>query len=263
MSAIDIHTHAFPDEIAKRAIAKLEAEGNWQAVGDGTIAGLVQSMDAADIDISAVCAIATKPDQVKGIFKWCKAIRSDRIEPLPSVHPQTPKAAKWLRRFAKEGFAGIKLHPMYQDFVVDDPAMDPILSAAAECGLFVEMHCGNDIAFPHDARAAPARVRRVIDRHPTLKLVCTHLGGWRAWDESAEHVLGTGAYVETSFSMPILGPERAAEMIRRHDPRRVLFGTDWPWIDQRKDLDLLGGLDLTPAEIKGIRWANAARLLGY
>jgi len=263
MSAIDIHTHAFPDEIAERTIAALQAEGDWKAVGNGTISGLVESMDAADIDVSCVCTIATKPDQVKGILNWCKKIRSDRIEPLPSVHPKTPGAARWIRRFAQHEFAGIKLHPMYQDFVADDPAMDPIFSAVRECGLFVALHCGNDIAFPGDARAAPLRVRRLIDRHPDLKLVCTHLGGWQAWDQAERYVLGTSAYVETSFSVPLLGLERAGQLIRRHDPRRILFGTDWPWASQKEDLALLDRLNLKAAERKAILWANAARLLGY
>lgn len=260
---IDIHTHAFPDGIAERTIAALEAEGDWTAVGNGTIAGLVESMDAADIDVSCVCAIATKPDQVKGILKWCKKIHSDRIEPLPSVHPKTPKAAKWIRRFAKANLAGIKLHPMYQDFLADDPVLDPILSAVQECGLFVALHCGNDIAFPGDARAAPVRVRRLADRHPDLKLLCTHLGGWQAWDEAERYLLGTHVHIETSFSVGLLGPERAAEIIRRHGPDRVLFGTDWPWADQKEELALLDRLDLDAADRRRILWSNAAKLLRY
>ena len=66
MSGIDIHTHAFPDKVAPRAIEHLETIAEWQAVGYGTVSGLLRSMDAADLDISAICYIATKPDQVKG-----------------------------------------------------------------------------------------------------------------------------------------------------------------------------------------------------
>ena len=263
MSAIDIHTHAFPDKVAPRAIKQLEAVGEWQAVGDGTVADLLKSMDAADVDISAVCAIATKPDQVKGILKWCKKIRSDRIDPLPSVHPQTPKPGKWLDRFAKAEFAGIKLHPMYQDFALDDPVVDPIFDAAADLGLFVAVHSGFDIAFPQDDRASVPRILRRIERHKGLKLLCTHLGSWKDWDRAEQMLLGADVYVETSFSLQFLEPDRATAMIRKHGTNRVLFGTDWPWRDQKRELARLARLNLTKQERRQVLWANAARLLRY
>ena len=152
MPIIDIHTHAFPDALADHAIATLEGqiEGRWRAVGSGKVATLIDSIDAAGVDISVVCAIATKPSQVRSIFKWCKAISCERIVAFPSVHPQTKRPGKWLECFAKAGFAGIKLHPMYQKFEVDDEAMDPIYSAAAANDLVVQMHSGYDIAFGED-----------------------------------------------------------------------------------------------------------------
>ena len=263
MSGIDIHTHAFPDEVAPRAIEHLEALAEWQAVGDGTVGGLLKSMDAADIDISAIYSIATKPDQVKGILKWCKKIRSDRIDPLPSIHPGTPKPGKWLERFAKEEFAGIKLHPMYQEFELDDPAVDPIFDAAADLGLFVAIHSGYDFAFPQDERASVPRILRRIERHKGLKLLCTHLGAWKDWDRADEMLLGADVYVETSFSLQFLEPERATAMIRKHGVDRVLFGTDWPWRDQKRELGRLAKLDLTKKEKRQILWGNAAKLMQY
>ena len=260
-----MHTHAFPDSLANHAIAALEGQidGRWRAVGNGRIDGLIAAMDAADIDFSVVCAIATKPSQVKNIFKWCKAVTSDRIIAFPSIHPHTKKPGKWLDRFAKAGFAGIKLHPMYQSFEVDDEAMDPIYSAAAANDLIVQMHSGYDIAFGDDESASPERLARVIDRHPDMKLLCTHLGAWKAWDDVRKYLLGSEVYMETSFSLQWLGQADAARLIRDHGPGKVMFGTDWPWQDQAEQVSLARSLDLTEAEIDALFWSNAARLLGF
>jgi hypothetical protein len=264
MSAIDMHAHAFPDQIAERAIAKLEAECPWRAVGPGTIDALLASMDDADIDVSVVCAIATRPDQNKGILKWCRQIRSDRIEPFPSVHPRTKQAGKWVQRIAEAEFAGIKLHPMYQETPVDAPEMDDIYAAAAEHGLLVAPHCGFDIAYPmDDDRASPARLRRVIDRFPELKMICTHMGGWEAWDAVEAELLGTGVLLETSCSLDRLDPRRAVDMIRRHGVDRIVYGSDWPWNTQTKEADLIRKLGLSKRETRRILWSNAAKLLGY
>ncbi|MCL2701640.1 MAG: amidohydrolase family protein [Phycisphaerae bacterium] len=264
MSAIDFHTHAFPDEIARRAMAKLEAaSGDWKARGSGTIKGLLASMDKADIDVSVLCTIATKPDQAKGILDWCDAIRSDRVEPFPSIHPHTPDPLNWLEKFAEAGYAGIKLHPMYQDFAIDDPAMFVVYGACCELGLAVAFHCGLDIAFADtDDRAEPRRVRNVIDRFPDLKLIATHMGGWHQWDLSRELIVGTPVYLETSLSLTELGPV-AADMIRAHGTDRVLLGSDWPWATQQENIAILKSLGLNEADLRKILWTNAAKLLRY
>lgn len=261
MPTIDMHTHAFPDSLAPRAITALEEPIDWQTVGDGTVAGLLRSMDAAGVDVSVICNIATRPSQVEPIFTWCRRIASERIVPLPSLHPQTPDAAGWIRRFADAGLRGVKLHPMYQEFAFDDERMDPVYAAVAEAGLLLTSHCGYDIAFPGDTRADVERTVRVIDRHPALRLVCTHMGGWQQWNAVLQHLAGRNVWLETSLSVSLIGLEAAARIIRAHGPDRVLFGTDWPWSHQTEQLNLLRMLDLAPDQIDAIAGHTAARLL--
>ena len=262
MNAIDIHVHAFPDALAGRAIAALEAGCAWKAVAGGTVADLLASMDAAGVDVSVLCTIATKPGQAAGILSWCRQIRSERIVPLPSVHPDAPDAAKWIVKFSEAGFAGIKLHPMYQDFYADERRVDAIYAAARQHGLFVTLHCGRDIAFPpDDDRASPERIGRIKRRFPQLKLICTHMGGWQMWDQVEQHLIGSDVMLETSFSLDRLDPARAAEMIRRHGCERVMLGSDWPWSQQDNAIEYVRKLPLSAAETEAILRTNAVELL--
>ncbi len=261
---IDMHTHAFPDSLAERAIEALEDGCPWQAVGDGTIADLTTSMDAAGVDISAVFTIATKPDQAEGILRWCETIRSARIEPFASVHPETPNAERWIERIAAGGFKGIKLHPMFQDFAIDEPRMDRIYTACQDAGLVIAFHCGQDIGYPpDDDRAGAARLASILPRWPRLRVIASHMGGWREWDAAETHLLGMpNVYLDTSFSLEDMGAERAVKMMRRHSLDRVVFGTDWPWRRQDAGLAFLHSLDLPPADEQAVRGQNAAALLG-
>jgi hypothetical protein len=269
MPAIDFHTHAFPDDIALRAMEKLrgmvqwEMPEAWAPAGDGTVAGLLQSMDKADVDMAVVCPIATRSGQAGGILKWCRKVQSERLDCFPSIHPDDPNPAKLLKKVVKAGFAGIKLHPMYQGFEVDDPKMTHIFAAAAADGLLVALHCGRDFAFPpEDDRASPERIARVIERHSDLQLICTHLGGWQAWDAVEKHLLGSHVYMETSFSLAALPTDRARDIIHRHGVEKVLFGTDWPWNDQARELQRIRELGLSREQTQAILYRNAWRLLG-
>lgn len=259
---IDVHAHAFPDQIAQRAMKKLSEASNIPAFGDGTTRGLLASMDAAGIDASVVCAIATKVGQAAGILAWCAGIRSERLIAFPSVHPDEPDAAAWVKRFAEEGFVGLKMHPMYQDCAADDGRMKAIYAAAAQHGLLVTSHCGYDIAYPpDDDRAAPRRFAAALDEIPTLRLLCTHMGGWRAWDEVEECLIGKNIWLETSFSLDDLSTGRAAAMITRHGIDRVCFGSDWPWNAQDESIRQIDRLGFAPDQRRLILGDNAARML--
>lgn len=258
---IDFHTHAFPDELAARAIPFLEEEGNVKACLNGTVDDLLRSMDRAGIEKSVICSIATRPQQFRSILEWSKSIRSDRLVPLPSIHPRSARPAEEIRIIAEEGFAGIKMHPYYQDFSLEAEEMTAIYQALIETGLLVVMHTGFDIAFPRIPLCDPSRIVKVLDTFPALKMITTHLGAWDHWDESRRLLIGRPVYMELSYALDFLDPETARRMITGHPREYLLFGSDSPWSDQGNTLRLLRQLDLDPDLYWKIVRDNGERLL--
>lgn len=263
MRITDFHTHAFPDALAERAMATLLAETDEvKAWHDGRLGSLLASMDRAGIERAVLCSIATRPEQFDKILVWSDSIRSDRIVPFPSVHPRDPAAAERVTEIARRGYKGLKLHPYYQDFDIDDEAVFPIYETAAAHGLMVVFHTGFDVAFPRVRKADPIRIVAMLDRFPTLKAITTHLGAWEDWDDVEAHMIGRDVYMEISYSLHILGRERSRRLLAAHPKEFVLFGTDSPWQDQGETLALLRGLELGPDWERAVLSENASRLLG-
>jgi uncharacterized protein len=258
---IDFHAHAFPDALAERAIASLEHGGGVKAFHDGKVASLLASMDKAGIDTSVICSIATKPEQFDPIMKWSKAIASPRIVPLPSIHPRAADPVGQARQVAEAGFLGVKLHPYYQDFDVDEERLFPLYRALDELKLLLVLHTGFDFAFPRDRKVDPIRIRRVIDRFPSLRLVTTHLGAWDDWDEVEKHLLGLPVYMDISMSIEHLGQTRSRAMLSTHPADRILFGTDSPWTSQSETLRLARSLKLDRERQERLLHLNAEKLL--
>ena len=261
-----MHTHAFPDTIAPRAMESLSSMADWEPYGDGTIDDSLRSMDEAGVGVSAVCGIATKAGQVVGILKWLEQITHQhpgRLIPFVSLHPDDENPYQWFTRFESAGVSSLKLHAFYQDFVVDDESMFPIYEAAVERGFLVAFHCGMDIGFKNDPlpdRASPARIANVAARFPKMKILCTHTGGWMMWDKVAEYLLETNVYFETSCTMSFFGVEKFVDLVRVLGVERVCFGTDWPWQDRSEELHILRRSGLENDELEQIFSLTAGKL---
>jgi hypothetical protein len=259
---IDIHTHAFPDFLAERAVAAIEEKAVLQhAHTDGTVDGLLRSMDAARIEKSVLACIATHGGQTENILTWCDEVRSDRILPFPSVHPYDPNWPRWLRRIVDAGFRGIKLHPLYQDVDPLDARCIELYHAVADAGRAMLFHSGDDLRFLGDHRCAPARMLTIRDRVPTLQMILAHLGGFWASTEFTRGGLGSDVYIDTSHTIPSEPSETFARILREHRTR-VMFGTDAPWQDPVSELAKLRAAVPDPALLDDVLWNNAARLLG-
>jgi len=258
---IDIHAHAFPDGLADRAVSHLEKEGHIKAFLDGKISSLLGSMDSAGIACAVVCSIATKPDHFAPILDWSRQIASDRIVALPSIYPKGPDPVGKARLVAQAGLLGVKLHPYYQDFELDDPALFHFFRVLEQMGMLVVCHTGFDMAFPRDRKADPVRIVRLLDKCPGLRLVTTHTGAWEDWDEVERHLLGKPIYMEISMSLEQLGAQRARELLLAHPADRILFGTDSPWASQAETLRLARALNLGPERERRLLWENARDLL--
>lgn len=258
---IDFHTHIFPDKVAADAIPRLEKAGGISAFTDGTRQGLLSSMRRAGIDKSVVCTIATRPEQFDSILNWAGSIRSKQIIPFPSVHPASPDCLEQIERIKKAGFTGIKMHPYYQDFFLNEKRLQAMYEAISHHGLILLLHTGFDLAFPEIRRADPAQIAEVASNFPHLKLVASHLGAWRMWDEVKDMLCGKRIYMDISFALDILEPAQARDIIINHPPAYLLFATDSPWTDQAATIKLLADLNLEPDLYNKILGGNAQRLL--
>ncbi len=259
---IDIHTHAFPDSLAKRAMAQLHSECDVKSYLDGTVGSLLRSMDEAGIEKSVLCCIATKPTQFEPILNWSIQIRSERIIPFPSVHPSDSQLPDKIQKIADNGFIGVKIHPYYQNMVIDEPRYDLLYKSIIENKLILVLHAGYDIAFPREEKAGPRQILRVLERFSELKLITTHMGGWFQWDEVEKYLIGKPIYIETSVSFDYLGAKRMEKMLEKHHSDCLLFGTDSPWDDQKKAVLNIENLISDESLKKKIFYKNSAKLLG-
>jgi uncharacterized protein len=262
MRIIDFHTHAFPDSLARRAMESLTAGvPDWPAYHDGTIAGLLGSMDGAGIHSAVIANIATKPSQERPILEWSKSIQSERIIPFISLHPDGEGHDALLDEAVEAGIRGVKFHCLYQGFVVNEDKALRMYERIAARDLVILFHAGRDPVWPTSDDASPARLLHIHRRFPPLRMVAAHSGGWRMWEEVAEHLAGEDIWLELSFAGDV--PDETWETIReRHSPERYVFGSDCPWTDQVTTLAQVRRRLGDEASIEQVLALNPADLLG-
>lgn len=260
---IDIHTHAFPDELAPRAMEVLTGNAGIPTFTDGTCAGLRASMRRAGIDLSAVMPIATKPSQARGVNRWAVKIsrQYDDIICFGSIHPLQEDWQAEIDALVADGIVGVKFHPDYQQFFVDEPEFVPICRALADAGLIVLFHAGVDIGLPPPVHCTPDRLARLLDAVPELTVIAAHMGGYSCWDDVERYLVGRDLYFDTCFSLTDLGPERMTALMRAHGLDRILFATDSPWTDQAAEVAGIRALELSDDEVTAVLGGNAQRVL--
>ncbi|HAJ78278.1 MAG TPA: hypothetical protein DCO75_00780 [Fibrobacteres bacterium] len=262
MKIIDFHTHVFPDNIAERAISVLTENAHGvKPYTNGTVSSLRASMKTAGISASVLLPIATKVTQVTVINALCKSQISDDCIPFGTLHPDTKNIAEELSVLKTSGIKGIKLHPEYQDFYIDNKKHFPIYEALSAEGLITVFHTGKDPGPFSCDHALPHAVKTVFENFPKLKMVAAHLGGWKLWKEVEEQIIDMPVYFDTSSVRKCLPAVDFLRMIRKHGIGRILFGTDSPWHAQEEDIKWLDPLDMTSIEKGKIFYGNAENLL--
>ncbi|ABN53786.1 MAG TPA: amidohydrolase [Hungateiclostridium thermocellum] len=259
---IDFHVHCFPDKLAPRAVSQLAANAGIPPRVDGTINGLKESMKRAGISKSVVLSIATKPTQTENINNWSAEIQDEEIIAFGSIHPDYENWKAELFRIKNMGLKGIKFHPDYQKFFVDDKKMFPIYETAFGLGLIVVFHAGVDIGLPAPYHATPERLEKIVRTFPRCKVVAAHMGGFSLWDDVERFLVGTDIYLDTSYSLDFMDGEQAKRIIRNHDVKKILFATDSPWADQKEAISKLKSLNLDKETEDAILGLNAKALLG-
>lgn len=266
---IDFHTHIFPDKIAERAISRLTAVINQDPTINGCAEDLRASMKKAGIDISVVLPVVTDIKQFDSILRFASfinetyaSVQEQRLLSLAGIHPDDPDFKSRLALIKREGFAGVKLHPNYQNVEFNDIRMKRLLYAASEIGLPVITHAGYDPYTPDHEFCTPDMILDVLEDVAPENLILAHLGSNENYDEADEKLCGRNVYLDTAYSITRVSEAQLIRMIRRHGADKILFATDCPWAEQKTCVDVLKKSALTDREKELILSKNAGRLLG-
>ena len=259
----DMHIHIFPDFLAKKALSGIGETSHLPPVTDATLSDTRKKLKDWGIAGAAVMNIATNPSQQQKVNNWAAEIQDDFFYCFGSVHPDATDAVEELERIKKMGLHGIKLHPDYQNYFVDDKKMDPLYEAMQALELPVTIHAGWDPVSPDIVHTPPKNLAKIARRFPHLSIIAAHLGGMETCEEAEEYLLGLeNVYLDVSMSYLFCELEQAKRMILKHGTDRVLFASDCPWSLPADQIDFMNRMNLPDHIMEDINWRNAHRLLG-
>ena len=194
----------------------------------------------------------------------CRAAGEGFLLPFGAVNPRLPDWEEDLRRCHEEfGMPGIRLHPNYHGYRLDDPLVPDLLSKATERGLIVQLAVTmEDERTQHPLVQVPhvdlAPLVEIVKRLPKLRLVL--LNAFRALrPELRDRLIAAG---ETYFEIATLEAVGGVEKLIGQIPgERVLFGSYSPLFYFESALLKLKESELGQVQRQAIREGNAKRLL--
>jgi predicted TIM-barrel fold metal-dependent hydrolase len=261
---IDFHTHIFPNHLAEKAMSVLynSIDGLYKPIHDGTISGLLESMDSANIDISVVQPVITKTSQTKNVNEWAASICSDRIISFGGIYPHTDDYKRDIDFVVSLGLKGLKFHAEYQNFVLDNPYMLKIYDYALSKGLILLHHAGYNPGFPSPYKSSPQQFINVMNTLRGGIIVAAHLGGHGQWDDVENVLAGSDIYFDTSMGFDYFSHEQFLRIVNKHGADKILFASDSPWSNPKTEIETLLTLPLKKCDIGAITGKNARKILG-
>ncbi|WP_326781874.1 amidohydrolase [Streptomyces longwoodensis] len=221
------------------------------------------------------------------------AAAPDRLRGLGLVPLQHPGlAVEALDHALAHGLLGVEISSHAPGRELSDPAYEPLWTRAEETGAILFLHpfgctlderldrwyLSNTVGQPTENAVALSHLifSGVLDRHPTLKVVAAHGGGYlpthigrsdHAW--AARSDAGAGcAHLPSSylkrlyFDSLVHDPHVLRELVRVAGADRVLLGSDFPFDMGTEDpVGALRAAGLPEADFHAVRGGNAADLL--
>lgn len=263
MKIFDTHTHIFPEKIAQKASDNIGRFYDVAMAHDGSVEQLLQMMQENGIAKSLIFSAATTVEQVSHINDFIFANvqeHADQFVGFFTLHPHMKEEdlANEFNRAVGMGLKGIKLHPDFQKFAIDDECTFPMYELAQQQGIPVVFHAGD----PRHAFSNPHRIAKILRLFPQLVVVAAHFGGWGEWEAATQVLAGfENVFADTSSTRGFTDMDTARKGLQFFGADRLLFGTDYPMWDAKEELAFIERLPLTQEEKEKILYKNACALL--
>jgi len=265
-------------------------------------------MAAAEVEVQVLSATPQTYyyDQEPSLAATCAALQNDQIAKLVKAHPdrflgiatlpmQAPqRAAEELRRAVRTlGLRGAMIGSNVQGRNLDDPALEPLWTEAATLGTFMIVHpmnvagadrlrsyyLNNLIGNPLDTTIAAACLvfGGVLERHPNLKVLLVHGGGFvpfqagrwvHGWQVRPEPKINVKQspqpWIDRFYYDTILHAQPQLEfLVSSVGSARVLLGSDYPYdMGTGECVRQVKALPIPEADKAKLLCDNALALLG-
>ena len=266
MRVIDVHTHIFPDALARKAtVATAEYFDLPEPPNHyGTVGELVEVLEEAGIDYAMVFSAATTAHQVEHINRYIyeEAAKQPKFIPCGTLHADYQNYREELRWLREHGIHGVKIHPEFQHFTLDDERLFPMFEEMEREDMFLIAHMGD----PRVNVSGPERMIRVATTFPRLRCIGAHLGNWGDWDIEKIRPLAKlpNVYTDISSSFSyVKDPAPLMEILRAYDPTNIFHGSDYPIWCPKKELEKTLRLGLPEDLLEDILFHNFARFYHY
>ena len=268
MEIFDIHAHIYPYKIADKAVKSIGAFYNHSMFGDGTAETLVNSGKDAGITKYFVHSAATVKMQVPNINDFIKSEcdKNKKLIGFGTLHPDMDEeeTEKEVEKMISYGFKGIKLHPDFQKFFIDEEKafkMYEIIGGR----LPILFHTGDN----REDYSSPERVVKMLCNFKNQQVIAAHFGAYTVWEKAEyyetvlkNHEIKDNLYFDTSSSIMYLSKEKVKELINEYGSERFFFGSDYPMWSPDKEFERFTGLDLRDCDNQNILSKNFIRFFG-
>ena len=260
MQIIDIHTHIYPDKIARKAADSVrdfyKLDGSLAM--DGTVDMLLKRGAEAGISRYVVLPVSNTPQHVRSInsFILSQTAQHDNFIGFGTLHAEMEDLMEETEWILEQGLRGIKMHPDSQRFAIDDPRLFPVYEALQE-KIPVMLHMGD----PRYHYSHPSRLRKVLDIFPRLEVIAAHFGGYSMFHTARELLWDTDCVFDISSAMMFMEQGEAEKYINGYGAERMAYGTDYPLWDPVEEVARFRQLKLRDEQFEQIAHKTAERIL--
>jgi predicted TIM-barrel fold metal-dependent hydrolase len=221
---------------------------------------MLNIMDRCGVRMAVVSALlGVGPDAQPGNAEVVEltARHPDRFAGYAVFNPHHPGSlADVERTLAAPGVVGIKIHPDTHEYHVAEPGYAPMWELANDRHLPVLTH-----TFAGSPYSEPIEFDSIARRWPDAGIILGHSGATPAGHRQAITVAQTHPNVYLELCGSFTTGRWIRRMVDAVGAERVLFGTDFPFIDFRYGLGRVVFAGLTEAERRLVLGENARRLL--
>ncbi len=276
---IDFHSHVFPPQIKKNRSRYIDSDPCFAILYSNkdaklaTADELIASMDRNRVDISVILNIGWTTHELcvetNDYILESTARYPERLIGFCSVQPQSFEAAlDEIERCAKGGIRGVgEIRPDIQLFDLrDEEVMKPFVDMLKKHNLILLTHATEPVGhiYPGKGAVTPEMLYPFIADNPELTIVCAHWGGGLPFYALMPEVKRgmEKVYFDTAASPFLYNPQVYEQAIQLVGADKILFGSDYPLLEQARLLREIESLELTEEIKKQILAGNAQRLLG-